>query len=587
MDSFRSVTIRCTDNGAECAIIQKTKEVSNTKNINVNVTRPPTNIQLGRQGENLATCIIFDCTGLVQLYGDGTAELLHELKDGTVYPVAVTQDGASVSWAVSASDTANIGSGRAELRWYVGDTLAKSAKFRTSVSSALPDTSVSTPPAPQQSWVDKVLAAAQEIKDGAISDEKLAAAIAAYLQEHPIDAGLDEAALAVYLVENGYLTDSALADAVAQALAEAKASGQFDGEPGVDGTDGGYYTPSVDDDGNLTWTPSADNMPAVTGANIKGPQGDTGPQGPQGNKGDTGATGAQGPAGADGQPGADGVTPNIQIGTVETLTAGSDATASITGTAENPLLNLGIPKGAGGTSGKSAYQYAQEGGYTGTEDEFKTKLAEEYIPVPTAEDVGKVPTVNANGTGYELTSMSGGNTSAEWKKVAEIITEEDSTYISVTEDSEGNPLSFDEAFVGVITARSSSASGNGSFVISAKPNWVSSFSGYGIYNLALNPDAYAVMYHAQLLGNGFLKITCTPPKFVATSLPNTLSFISEFFDMASVKRGWLISDNCPTVYQYAQNILDENGKLHGITVGVDMASSIQLGAGTRMEVWVR
>ena len=214
--------------------------MSNTKNINVNVQRPPTNIPLGRQGENLATCIIFDCSGLVQLYGDGTAELLHELKDGTIYPVAVTQDGASVSWTVSASDTANIGSGRAELRWYVGDTLAKSAKFRTSVSSALADGTTETPPEPQKSWVDEVLAAAQEIKDGAISDDKLAEAIAAYLEEHPIDAGLDEAALAAYLVENSYLTNTELADAIAQALAEAKASGEFDGEPGRDGADGGY-----------------------------------------------------------------------------------------------------------------------------------------------------------------------------------------------------------------------------------------------------------------------------------------------------------------------------------------------------------
>lgn len=72
------------------------------------------------------------------------------------------------------------------------------------------------------------------------------------------------------------------------------------GGAGGVGTDGGYYSPNVDNDGNLTWTASADNMPAVTGANIKGPQG---------NKGETGATGAQGPAGADGSPGADGYTP--------------------------------------------------------------------------------------------------------------------------------------------------------------------------------------------------------------------------------------------------------------------------------------
>lgn len=367
--------------------------MSNTKNINVNVQRPPTNIPLGRQGENLATCVTFDCTGLVQLYGDGTAELLHELKSGTVYPVAIQQDGASVSWAVSASDTATVGAGRAELRWYVGDTLAKSAKFRTSVSSALPDTDVSTPPAPYQSWVDKVLAAAQEIKDGAISDEKLAEAIAAYLEDHPIDAGLDEAALAAYLVENGYLTNTELADAIAQALAEAKASGQFDGEPGKDGADGSPGADGADGVGvqSVVQTTTSAEDGGTNIITVTKTDGTTSIfQVKNGSKGNDGAPGADGKDGADGQPGADGVTPNIQIGTVETLTTGSDATASITGTAENPLLNLGIPKGADGqpgTDGKSAYQYAQEGGYTGTEAEFAAKLAEEMpdtLPNPNA-----------------------------------------------------------------------------------------------------------------------------------------------------------------------------------------------------------
>ena len=51
---------------------------------------------------------------------------------------------------------------------------------------------------------------------------------------------------------------------------------------------------------------------------------------PQGAKGDTGDTGA---------------TPDLTIGTVQTLPAGSSATATITGTAEDPVLNLGIPKG--------------------------------------------------------------------------------------------------------------------------------------------------------------------------------------------------------------------------------------------------
>ena len=306
MDSFHNATIRCIDNGAEYAIIQKTKEVSNTKNINVNVQRPPTNIPLGRQGENLATCIIFDCTGLAQLYGDGTAELLHELKDGTIYPVAVTQDGASVSWTVSASDTATVGAGRAELRWYVGDTLAKSAKFRTSVSSALADTSVSTPPAPQQSWVDKVLAAASQVtgmKAGAValpagseptaeyadgvltigipmggdvSEAQIAQAVADYLAQNPIEetdptvpAWAKQPEKPSYTADEvGALSAETLPEAINTALAQAKASGAFDGAQG--------------------------------------------PAGPKGDKGDTGAQGPQGPAGADGAQGpagADGYTP--------------------------------------------------------------------------------------------------------------------------------------------------------------------------------------------------------------------------------------------------------------------------------------
>lgn len=55
--------------------------------------------------------------------------------------------------------------------------------------------------------------------------------------------------------------------------------------------------------------------------------------------------------GAKGEKGATGATPNLKIGTVTTLESGSNATASITGTTENPLLNLSIPKGAKGDKG--------------------------------------------------------------------------------------------------------------------------------------------------------------------------------------------------------------------------------------------
>ena len=97
-----------------------------------------------------------------------------------------------------------------------------------------------------------------------------------------------------------------------------------------------------------------------------GPQGPTGETGPQGPVGPAGKDGAQGPKGDTGEQGSQGpkgdtgATPNIQIGTVQTLDPGQQATASMTGTAENPLINLGIPKGEKGDPGEST----GDGSYT-------------------------------------------------------------------------------------------------------------------------------------------------------------------------------------------------------------------------------
>ena len=60
-----------------------------------------------------------------------------------------------------------------------------------------------------------------------------------------------------------------------------------------------------------------------------------------------GQQGVQGIQGVQGEPGA---TPNLTIGTVTALDTGS-ASATITGTAENPVLNLGLPKGNTGNIG--------------------------------------------------------------------------------------------------------------------------------------------------------------------------------------------------------------------------------------------
>ena len=74
------------------------------------------------------------------------------------------------------------------------------------------------------------------------------------------------------------------------------------GSPGAKGDTGGYYEPSVNDDGNLSLT-AKNGAPAIaTTWNIKGPQGLQGDQGPKGDRG------PEGPPGADGAPGKDGAS---------------------------------------------------------------------------------------------------------------------------------------------------------------------------------------------------------------------------------------------------------------------------------------
>lgn len=62
-------------------------------------------------------------------------------------------------------------------------------------------------------------------------------------------------------------------------------------------------------------------------------------------------TGPQGPKGDPGEPGKDGVSPTINVGTVTTLDAGSQASVSNSGSTTNVILDFGIPTGPQGIQG--------------------------------------------------------------------------------------------------------------------------------------------------------------------------------------------------------------------------------------------
>lgn len=131
-------------------------------------------------------------------------------------------------------------------------------------------------------------------------------------------------------------------------------------------------TPSITIGTVTTGEPGSEADASITGTapnfvlNLTIPQGEIGPQGPIGETGPQGETGAQGevgpqgpagepgPTGPQGEPGPageDGLTPTLTIGTVTTGAPGTDAEATITGTAPNFVLNLTIPQGEPGTPG--------------------------------------------------------------------------------------------------------------------------------------------------------------------------------------------------------------------------------------------
>lgn len=159
-------------------------------------------------------------------------------------------------------------------------------------------------------------------------------------------------------------------DALAQiwaAIDELKAGGGGSGTPGKDGRE-----IEIQNNGTaIQWRYVGDEewTDLVQLSEITGPKGDPGDNGITPHIGENGnwylgdedtgkpSRGERGPAGQDGAQGPagqTGATPDIQIGTVQTLEPGQQATASMTGTPENPVLNLGIPKGEKGDPGEDA-----------------------------------------------------------------------------------------------------------------------------------------------------------------------------------------------------------------------------------------
>lgn len=289
-------------------------------------------IYLGRQGENLARTVEIDVGAMLEAYPGASIGLVFQRAGETeLYIGATTLGGTVLSWPISAAVTANAGRGKIEVRAMLGDVLAKSVTAPTQVDVSLSGAG-STPPDPEEDWIDDVLQAASEAKQSAAS-----AADSAQKAEQAVEDAKDAAAAveaakteAVQAVqEAGQAASEAVStegteavQAIGQAASGAVQQVQQAGAAQVQAVEqagaekiqeidtANAHAPQINADTGKWQVWDSDSGAYVdTETDAEGPQGpqgpkgDTGATGPQGEKGETGETGPQGPEGIQGPKG--------------------------------------------------------------------------------------------------------------------------------------------------------------------------------------------------------------------------------------------------------------------------------------------
>ena len=277
-------------------------------------------ICIGKQGENLATRIDVDVTPWKMEYPTGIISLFVVPPVGNGYLAALEENGNAISWLIRDTDTASIGSGKAELILKDADgTVIKSATAYTTCVPSISADEPADPPEAIRPWVEQILDA---IASGALAGIGIES-----LEQTTIstdDSGINiwtatltDGSTYQFEVRNGQRGATGpqgdtgekgdpftYADFTAEQLAELKGPKGEKGDTGEQGPQG----PKGDKGDTGEQGPKGEK--GDTGEQgpqgiqgIQGPQGvqgETGPQGQKGDKGDTGATGAQGPAGANG-----------------------------------------------------------------------------------------------------------------------------------------------------------------------------------------------------------------------------------------------------------------------------------------------
>lgn len=316
--------------------------------ITVNASRREP-ICLRHQGENDAMRVAFPLSAFEADWPGGTPLLLvqrpRSSRDAEAYPVALSVDGHTAYWTVSASDIEYSGYGKAQLQWRVEDVLVKSCIYDTVCVPSL-HAGAEPPDEPPKRWFDAIQA---QIGDLSKLTTKAKDNLVAAINEAARSGGGSGGAGTIDMrVADGYIQYSNDGGATWEnliAIADLKGA---DGKDGTNGTDGAPGKDGADG------APGKDGVTPTIGENGNWYLGteDTGKP----SRGATGPQGADGKDGTNGTDGTDGHTPVItasKSGKVTTIKVDGEAVATVNDGADGTNGTDGAPgkDGAPGADG--------------------------------------------------------------------------------------------------------------------------------------------------------------------------------------------------------------------------------------------
>lgn len=239
-------------------------------------------ITIGFVDENLYTQVRIDCKELFDEHPDAIPSLAVKPPQGDAYPAVVTREGDIVVWNVAKSDVQYANLGRLQLTFVIGEIVAKSYVGKYVIDKSLmPDGEA---PTPIENWLTQAATALQALPQE-VSNSIVALMGAMVGVGETLDP--DDDVTVSYDAENNTLTigvpkgkdgDPGHTPAITAQKVGKVVTFYVDGvavvtvSDGADGATGTTFTPSVSEEGVISWTNDG-GKPNPAPRNIKGDPG--------------------------------------------------------------------------------------------------------------------------------------------------------------------------------------------------------------------------------------------------------------------------------------------------------------------------